>query len=231
MSRLTERYVQKQSIEFLKDYYENKFDIGVPFSKQEVRTTKEFNGKRADGLLCFNSSKQNEHTVSIEAKSHKTLGSLLAYWNDDKLIKQVLLIALPIGLLTIYFTSSMTWYWISLIALGSIILSSFIFIIVTALIELDGHKTINVVNQVNQYPANEKWIAISKDSLNLTDNKKSEFYNRSNFDNFTRKCKNQNIGILVVTRRKNEIILRPKYTKGQYLDCYCLSENIRSKLN
>jgi len=231
MSRLTEKYIQKQSVQFLKDHYENKFEIEIGFAKQEVRTNKENNGKRADGLLCFHSSRQKEHTVSIEAKSHKTLGSLLAYWDDDKLMKQFLLFAFPVGLMTIYFTSSMAWYWISLIALGSFLLSIALFVIITFFLELEGHKVVNVVNQVNQYPANEKWIAISKDSLNLTHNKKSEFYKNNNFDNFTRKCKNQNIGILIVTRRKNEILVHPNYIKGKYLDCYCLNENIRSILN
>lgn len=231
MSRLTEKYIQKEAVQFLKEHYENKFVIEIEFAKQEVRTNKEYNGKRADGLLCFHSPKQKEQTVSIEAKSHKTLGSLLAYWDDDKLMKQILLFALPIGLLTIYFTSSMAWYWITLIAFGTIVIGVLLLMIIAVLLELDGHKVINVVNQVNQYPANEKWIAISKDSLNLSQIKKSEFHNKNNYDNFIRICKNQNIGILIVTRRKNEILLLPNYIKGKYLDCYSLNQSIRKRLN
>ncbi len=232
MSRLTEKFIQKKAIEHLREYYKNKHELEKIYARDEVRTnTNNFN-KRADGLLCFNSSKQNLHTVSIEAKSHRTFGSMLTNWNDDKLASHSMIGSIILGLITIIFTHSLAWYWISLITLGAIIVFFFLIFFVVTLLDLSHYQFINVINQVHQYPANEKWIAISKDSLNLTQKiDKPAFFKKTDFDKFLSSCKRQNIGILIVTRRKITIENKPKYQKGNFLDCYCVNGQIRKHLD
>lgn len=118
MSRLTEKFIQKKALEYLQEYYQEKFHPTTIYAREEVRTNSQFHNKRADGLLCFNCNQQMEYTVSLEAKSHKTLGSLSAYWNDNKMALHALMIAIPLGLLSIIFSHPLAWYWISLISLG-----------------------------------------------------------------------------------------------------------------
>lgn len=231
MSRLTEKYIQTKAIEYLEDYYQEKYSIEKDdfFSRDEVKTTKHYFNNRADGLLCFNSDKQNQHTVSIEAKSHKTLGSLLTFWNDERLGLHGIFVAIILGLASIFFYYHLAWYWISLIALATIVVMMFLFILIITVIEPHHYKLINVVTQVHQYPANEKWIALSKDSLNLAKEKKSErFRRKTDYDNFIRICKAQGIGILIVTRRKIIIMVKPKFVNGNYLECYAQHKNISS---
>ena len=231
MSRLTEKFIKKTAIEYLKEYYTEKYQTEKVFGRDEVRTNTDFKNKRADGLICFHSDKQIEHTVSIEAKSHRTLGSLLSYWNDEKLALHALIISIPLGLLAIIFTHDLSWYWISLITLLSIIFLFFMIVVVIGFVEPNRYKLINVVNQIHRYPANEKWIAISQDSLNLAQKKSNpEFHKNSDYDNFLQICKNQNIGIIVITRRTKEILAEPRFTSGNFLDCYAINEQIREFL-
>lgn len=231
MSRLTEKFVQKTAIEYLKEYYAEKYQTEKIFGRDEVRTSDAYHNKRADGLICFNSNKQIEHTISIEAKSHRTLGSLLTYWNDEKLGLHTLISSIPLGLLTIAFTHDLAWYWIFLITLLSIVILFLVIIAIIGFMEPNHYKLINVVNQVHQYPANEKWIAISQDSLNLAKKKSNpEFHKNSDYHNFIQVCKNQNIGIIVITRRTKKILAKPKYVSGNFLDCYATNEQIRDFL-
>lgn len=97
-----------------------------------------------------------------------------------------------------------------------------------AFFEPNRYKLIGVINQIHQYPANEKWIAISQDSLNLARKKNNpEFYNNSESEHLFQMCKNQNIGLLVISRRTIKELSVPKYVPGNFLDCYAANQKIR----
>jgi hypothetical protein len=172
---------------------------------------------------------QKEYTISLEAKSHKTLGALLPTWNSKDL-----LLGIKIGFLSaavsIYLFSAIAWYWITLLAIFAFIIGLFVSFLFLAIVEPDHFKSMAVIDQVHQYPANEKWIAISKDSLNLTSYKKADFYRRSNYENFLRIARKNKIGILVISRSKEEILVELGFFKGEYLDCYCIAGNIRKEV-
>jgi len=214
MSKLTEKYVQKRALSFLKEYYYKKYELKKIYSKDEVCTIL---NKRADGFICFNSKKQIEHTVSMEAKSHKTLGNLIPYWNDDKFMLHSVLPSLIIGVISLYFTQNMTWYFMALTSFCVIILIFFLILFIVSFIEHDKYKLIDVITQIHQYPANEKWIAISKDSLNLTQKlKNSNFHTKNDYENFLSVCKSQRIGLLIISSRKTEILNKPGFSKGDF---------------
>ena len=229
MSRLTEQHIQNQALQFLEDHYGKKYEPPKIFSRVEVRTVKIHNKKRADGLLCFESTFQKEHTISLEAKSHKTLGALLPAWNDRDFIPSIIM-GLLFALLSIYFFNNLDWYWITLISVVSFIIGFFICLIVLLFFEPDRYKTIPVIKQVNQYPANEKWVAVSKDSLNLGLKKKSDFYRHNNEENFLKIARKNGVGVLVISRQQQQILLEPKFQKGDYLNCYCIADKVRKQL-
>lgn len=231
MSKLREKYIQDRAIDYLTNHYKEKYEKNKIYSRSEVRTNTNFFNKRADGLICLNSKKQAEHTISIEAKSHRTFGSFLSNWNDEKLVLHSFLISLILGLLTIFFSQMLDWYWIFLITLSSIVILFFITFIILNVLDLSHYQFINVINQIHQYPANEKWIAISKDSLNLMKKvEKPDFFKKTDYDKFIEECKKQKIGLLIITRRKITILVNPKYTSGNYLDCYSINDKIRNYL-
>ena len=57
-------------------------------------------------------------------------------------------------------------------------IASLIYIGAVTFIEPKGYKSINVINQLKNYPANEQWVAISVDSFNLAGLKEDVFHNR-----------------------------------------------------
>ena len=137
MARLTEKFVQQKALEKLTCYYRDKFNSSNLFADQEVVTSKSYGGKRADGFICFNSPLQQNHSVSIEAKSHKTLGAILPYWNDEKLGVQSLFLALVVGSLASYLSFDLAWYWIFIISIGTALLAIVIYITFAAFSEPD----------------------------------------------------------------------------------------------
>lgn len=230
MSRLTEKHIQQKSILFLENHYQNKYEPTSIYSQREVRTNKKYKKKRADGFLCFHSSAREEHTISIEAKSHKTLGSLLPVWNDKDFIFS-LVTAILLAVLIGYIYNNLEWYWMTLIFISALIAGFLISLLISLLFEPDHFKSMPVMNQVDQYPANEKWVAISKDSLNLASIKKSDFQRRNNYENLLRIARKKGVGILVISRKREEILIEPVFKKGNYLDCYCLAHKVRQNIN
>ena len=168
--------------------------------------------------------------VSLEAKSHKTLRSFTTFLEWSKDLGLGISIGILSAALSIYILNDLSWYWVALTAILAFILGFFISFFVIAVVEPDHFKSMAVIDQVHQYPANEKWIAISKDSLNLTSNKKTDFHRRSNYDNFLRIARKNKVGILVISRWKEEILLEPGFFKGEYLDCYCIANTIRQEV-
>jgi hypothetical protein len=88
------------------------------------------------------------------------------------------------------------------------------------------HKMIPVLDQVEQYPANEKWISISEDSFEDIDKKGQ--------DAFMQVCKSRGYGLIIVdSKKKNHRYYRPKKhyaVWGSYVKYYSLEEDIRAYL-
>lgn len=227
MSRLNEKYVQKIALSYLNQYYLSKFNCKSGFARKEVRTKK---NKRADGLLCFCTDKHSSHTVSIEAKSHKTLNSLLPFWDDNKLGIHFFLTALLVTAGVIYIVNDFQWYWILLAAVASFFLAAVLYIFIVTFLEPKGYKSLNVINQLRNYPANEQWVAISVDSFNLTSLKENLFHNKTNAEILVSQCRRNGIGLLLVNKRQAKIEIYPKYKKGKFLSNYCIEKDIRSVL-
>lgn len=220
MSRLTEKYVQRKSIKYLAAYYQERYDVNNIYTKIEAGTLKTYGGKRADGLICFYTSKDALFTASLEAKSHKTLGALLPYWLDEKLSFWALGTSFVSAAISLIFGLHYSW-WIALIVFVVILIAVFLmFIAVSMIREPVTYKAFDVVDQVHQYPANEKWISLSKDSLNLVDTRISEFRKQLNSEDLIQVCKANGIGLILVSRKQIELMLEPKYLSGEYLSAY-----------
>jgi hypothetical protein len=229
MSRLTEDYVKFTTIAHLETYYSKKHKIEKKeiFSRAEL-WKKSKNG-RPDGFLCFDSPSQPKHTVSIEAKSHKTLDSLLPFYNYSKSDDFAGYLSLSIAMVSIYPIWSFKWYWILLFCAIIFLVVFLALLAITSKIRLSVFNIAYVVNQINNYPANERWITISTDSLNLLQ-KRKPLLNGDNYENLIRICKRKKVGFIIVNRKEAKIILEPKFRKGNYLKHYCRESDIVSHL-
>lgn len=189
--KLAEGYIKKKALQFLhQDYYRRCPINGVIYKELEAYTNE---GKRADGLIIFRQKGRNPFVASLEAKSANTLRSLveqmdLARIVDDGLkmavcsfafiwllawmagIRQVLdpIMALLMGV---------CWIWMVKAYISKV-----------QPLGLRRHATIGALQQLKQYPADERWLAIGIDSLS----KEHQFHR------LLQHCRKAGIGLLVV---------------------------------
>ena len=224
---MTERKVQQKALNYLNKKYRWRCFSGKLFSKTEVRTHRRFGGKRADGLLAFRHWLWGTYVVSLEAKSLKTLPAIRPYrdqWNflynciKAGIIGLLLsgaylaLVKMDDGLIQFSLPFN-TWVAFA-VGYGIVTVNSF------------RHRTLPVVQQIKQYPANEQWLAFcSKSMAALSARKKKHLLEI---------CKYQGIGILVVQASgKVRSLVKPKRRwrwQGDYLRYYSKGKQIRQSL-
>jgi len=170
---LLEKTVQKRALTFLERYYNNRFSSRKIFAAAEVRTKKTFGGKRADGLLAFQGRITGKpYVVSMEA-----LGSGLFY-----------IVGQAQNPLT--FIAPIIWCLLAGVAFGILTWQSY------------RHKTVDVITQLKQYPANEQWLAFSKDAFKALTEEKRKMLQKI--------CYYRGIGLLVIGTKTNiEVLTKP----------------------
>ena len=224
MARLTERYVQEKALSFLKHFYCEKNPDKIIFAKSEVVTTYRKKIGRADGLLAFKQSKDYIYTISLEAKSHKTFDSLIRK-SRDRLFLFILGFSFVSVAVISWITLGATVWWLKIIiALPvSIIISA---ALITVLEKKNKFDTHDIIQQVKRYPADEKWIAISKDAYNS--------YNKTENGLLISHARADGIGILVVSTSDKvvvELYPKMKLSREGYIRYYKINEKIRKYLN
>lgn len=204
--KLQESYIKKRALRFLhQDYYERCPANGIIYKELEAYTTE---GKRADGLIIFRQKGSNPFVASLEAKSANTLRSLveqidIARIVDDSLkmavcsfafiwlfawmagVRQVLdpVIALLMGV---------CWIWMVKAYMATV-----------RPMTLRRHARIGALEQLKQYPADERWLAIGIDSIS----KEDQFYR------LLQHCRKAGIGLLVVpVQGPPEVHVHPRFS-------------------
>lgn len=192
---LLEKTVQKRALGYLETYYNNRFLRRKIFTAEEVTTKRTYGGKRADGLLVFQGRITGKpYVVSMEAKSIKTLPAIEPYqdmqrwWYNS--LRFGLFVGLGSGLLYLAGQAQtvldillpIIWSLFAGIAFGLLTWRSY------------RHKTVDVITQLKQYPANEQWLAFSKDAfLALTVPKQQSL---------STICKYRGVGLLLIGKGK-----------------------------
>ena len=195
------------------------------FARKEVSTYYKKTRGRADGLLAFNTQNNDVYTISLEAKSHKTFNSLCTVY-ENKLYFGIgfLILILTYGLLHLILKNSgifLKWFVPGLLSIALTFIILFVFQYFAL---FEGH---GIIEQVRRYPANEKWIAFSKDAIN--------FYNKLDDNELLFRAKKYGIGVLAVsTKQKIEVVLEAKEDKSSkhidYLKHYITGKKIRESL-
>ena len=231
--QLLESTVQDVALRHLKNWYARRWWFVLfckrskLFAKKEVRTHKRYGGNRADGLIAYRHPIMGERTISMEAKSFKTLAALKPIRSKRLFIKNCITAGLAVAIaVTILFTYILSpELHISLGLFGAMF--AFSSLGYGWMSRKDyRHKVAGVLQQIRKYPANARWVAISRDS-----------YNRLTIedqDHFKQLCKHDAIGIVIVENtNKAEIIIKPRWTLDRvtpYLDVYASEEKIRQKI-
>lgn len=223
MTRLTENKVQSYAMAFLQKKYRSKAKAKNLFAKEEVRTRKEYGSKRADGLLAYEHWWWGICVVSMEAKSYKTLPAIQPRLDFYKLIwnclKAGLLLCIASGaIFAIYRMEDQLFQF--LLPLNAFVLGALGYGFFT----LNNYRnmTLKVVEQVMQYPANEKWLAFSKDSL--------DDLGKGELKAIKKICKYEGVGVLIVQSSGKvkpwiKAVAKRKWF-GNYLSYYSLEKRI-----
>ena len=221
---LLEKTVQKEALIHLEKHYRKKAKRGLIFSRLELGIKREYGGKRADGVIAFRHYFWGNYLVSIEAKSYKTLLAIKPYVDTWKLVWNSLLVAFffCVGSGAIWFLFKMQDGYLQYITpLNIYVSTAILYGFVTR--NSYRHKTVDVIKQLKQYPANEQWLAFSKDSLTKISQQKQKQLKQI--------CKCQGIGILIVHRvGKVRIWFKPKRKWkyfGDYFKYYSKEKEIR----
>lgn len=189
--KLSEGYIKKKALQYLQQEYYRRCPInGIIYKELEAYTNE---GKRADGLIIFRQKGRNPFVASLEAKSSNTLRSLveqidLARIVDDGLKMAVFsfvfiwLLAWMAGVRQVLdpflaLLMGVCWIWIVKAYISTV-----------QPLGLKRHAKIGALQQLKQYPADERWLAIGIDSLSKA----------HQFHRLLQHCRRSGIGLLVV---------------------------------
>lgn len=224
MSKLSEKVVQQTAQSFLYHRCRKKARSGKIFSKMEVRTKREYGGKRADGLLAFQHYLWGTYTVSMEAKSLKTLAAMKPIRSDKLLLwnsfKAGLICCILSGMFFAFYKLDDGFMQI-LLPVNTFFSSAIIYGFFT--IGSYRHKNVNVIRQLAQYPANERWLAFSNDSFISLSKDQSKKLKRI--------CKYKGIGIVIVYSEGKASAYRTAAMRwkwfGDFIKYYSCEKKIR----
>ncbi|MCX8211402.1 MAG: hypothetical protein OTI34_10170 [Lewinella sp.] len=216
---LTERFIQNSVAERLnKEYYRR---------KPAWVTTEEYTKlKRADIFIAFMRARKRPYVVVVEAKSRTTIHQLKLKEapRQTRWAGRAITVALIVGLSAVL---SYQWYFNAintLLLLGLFVLGSSLISAVLSKLELSVLGSISAIEQLGQYPANEKWIAVGEDT----------FARPKEYKTLVRQCKKNGLGLIVVDakgRIKRKLIPAPRHTFNNYLNRYGKETNILATID
>ena len=223
MTLILERKVQEVTQEFLRKKYRKKAKGNRIFSQIEVRTKKKYGSKRADGFLAFRHWIWGEYVVSIEAKSRKTLPAIRPYLDHFLLFKNSARAGVTFCILSgafFFLYKNPDGVFQYLIPLYAFMISGLIYALVTW--KSYRHKTIDVLDQLKQYPGNEQWLAFSKDSF--------EYLKKEDQKKLRKICDSKGIGLIIVGKRVS-VLEKPKWKWGSgFLKYYAKEMEVKKFL-
>lgn len=220
MKTMTPNELRDKIIQFLTKFYRQKykpFNVSSTISSHHSQSKSEI-----DILLNFNSNKQEGHTVIVESKSYADLQSQLSF----ETYKHPLLTMATIlgGIVAYFYLDLLPWYGI--LGITAVVLISLWGIIKVAQRLYRENKAKRIIDKLEQTPSNEKWVAITKPGMDFLKGKKSFSY-LSAYNALIKHSITKNIGVLLVTQRKIQILQKPKFTTGDFLTQYMLNNSTK----
>jgi len=220
--QITEYTVQQLAKNYFLKKYRKKAKRKAIFADIEMRTKKQYGGKRADGLIAFRSWWRGEYVISFEAKSYKTIASMKAetdylYLLINSLMGGLLVCVLSGCFFFIYKSDNIhEQFWMPTLAF---LVGSILYAILTW--NDYTHKGVAVIKQLEQYPGNEQWLAFSEDSI--LELKKDKWRQLKKI------ARNRGVGILMIrSNKKAKRIVLPKKKWGRnFLKYYAKEKEIR----
>lgn len=226
---LREQHVQRIATEWLAEHCRQRTaSVAVePLLEAGVSHGSRYGRGRADGLIAARLEDGSIHTIAIEAKSRRTLFNLAEYSSDDPWLLHGLLV----GALGAFAGAVVGWFGGSLLVGILLAVTGFVALGLGYLKLTEDHqryKVIDAVTQVQRYPANERWIAISTDALNAL--------RQGLQDQLCSQCERAGVGLLRVSFATSVTVLKPAVSQAtptqlrDYLQCYARGDAVRQRI-
>jgi len=203
MPLILERTVQNKTQEYLEKKYRRRAKGNRIFSKTEMPTKAKYGRKRADGFLAFRHYIWGDYVVSVEAKSKKTLPAIKPYRDEFIFVMNCLRVGLYCCIGSGAFYALFKWndqMWQFLLPFYVWMISALVYALLTW--RSYRHQTMDVIDQLKQYPANEQWLAFSKDSFESLKKKKRK--------DLRKICRARGIGLILYGNRI-KVLEKPKF--------------------
>jgi len=226
MPLILERTVQNKTQEFLEKKYRRKAKGKRIFSKTEMPTKAKYGRKRADGFLAFQHYIWGNYVVSMEAKSKKSFPSIRPYRDEFIFVMNSLKVGFYCCIGSGAFYTLFKWndqMWQFLVPFYVLIISALIYALFTW--RSYRHQTMDVIDQLKQYPANEKWLAFSKDSF--------ESLKKKDKKDLRKICRARGIGLIIYSN-KITVLEKPKFRwhwGKDFIKYYSKEKEVRETLN
>lgn len=203
--KLPEGYIKKKALQFLhREYYRRCPINGIIYKELEAYTNE---GKRADGLIIFRQKGRNPFVASLEAKSANTLRSLVEQIDLARIVDDGLKMAVG----SFVFIWCLAWMAgvrqmldpiLALLMGGCWIWMVKAYISAVQPLALKRHSRIGALEQLKQYPADERWLAIGIDSMS----KEAQFHR------LLQHCRKAGIGLIIVASEGSpEVHVHPRF--------------------
>jgi|GEM_PF-1826002 len=215
---LSERFIQDTVAEKInKEYYRRR--------SAYVATEAYTKLKRADVFIAFMRARKRPYVVVVEAKSRSTIHQLKLKETPQRVrwAGRVFTLVLIVGLSAAlgyqwYFNALNTLLLIGLFLSGSALISRLI-----SHLAFGALGAIPAIEQLERYPANEKWIAVGEDT----------FARPREYDVLYDQCRKLGIGLIVVTARgkmRRRLTPSPRHAFNDYLSSYGKREQVLEEI-
>lgn len=205
MSSVAEKYIQERALRFLKEFYKEHYNLDNVYTHLEESACRYH---ETDDFL----QTHKRYKERLKSKPLHPLSNFRNYWKEARFANLAIAIAMMAGVLSLYFTQEMLWYYRSLFFWTSVLLIFGLVLGGIAVLTSSSYKFLDFAIQLHLYPTNERWVAISKDNLNIFQKLGlSVFYQQRDYQRFLGTCQSEEIGVLVISKRKTKILYRPKF--------------------
>ncbi|MFT2010179.1 hypothetical protein ACMA1I_16005 [Pontibacter sp. 13R65] len=221
MSKQRSPKIEDFAYDFLQSHYRAAYTATSIKVKQNVQTRAD---KQVDALFLFDTVDNSPFCAALVTASSSGLANLLTRYKKNGLSKWRFLTAF-LALIGIGFLLKAIVHWA--IAAGIAVAAALALFILHSVLEkkqLKG-KISDLVDNVDSFPANEKWLGISISSLTFRNNDLAR--------HLLQLCQQKGIGILTVGQRAKVVLMQePKalHSRGEnFIANYILPEEPEAK--
>ncbi|MCR9098874.1 MAG: hypothetical protein NXI25_02910 [bacterium] len=229
----SEAFVQEQAINYLKRYYESRSSNGKVYAGSEAFTQNR--AYRADGLIVFHQRPSKIITVSLEVKRDLGKGDLNKSIDYSRARRIAFAASFLLGLLASVLLFRLwspmllepLWY---VAHLGTTAVFASILYEMLKQKKLFFTQRIRALQQLANYPANERWLAFAYDS---------RIHSRDKLKQVILACGQEGAGLILIRPDKGwqiEEWVGPKYHNGsgkqilkKYLEESSIAQHIQSR--